>query len=654
MAKNYDELAKDILDHVGGEENVDSLRHCITRLRFNLKDESKADTEYLKKRDGVVTVVKSAGQYQVVIGNEVGAVYESITNISKIGGDDSSSGVDPENDDRSLLDKFIDTLSGLFQPFLGVLSAAGIIKGIGAIIGALGIDATSGFMQVFNILGDGFFQLLPVALAVTASRKFKMNVYTAIGVAGVLLYPTLGALQEGEILYTLFEGTPFASEIFTTFLGIPIILPPGGSYYNSVIPMILAIWFSSRVEKWVKSWMPQLVTSFFTPVVTLLIAGTVSLIVIGPIATWGADLIGALFTALYDFSHILFHVVLQAAWQVLVIFGLHWGIVPILIFQVINDGISPIAAAVSGSTFPIFGAIMAIWWRSREDKTRQIAAGAALPAFFGVTEPAIYGLMLPMRKVFIAALAANAVAGFYNGMVNLVAYNTGGLGVFAIPNYIDPAGVNTMNVWHRIISFAIATVLGFVFTLIIKVPNIQDEEVATAGAAATDAADTTNATDLEIIESAKEDIIASPLVGDVIPLSEVSDPVFAGGMMGTGVGVIPTEGVVYAPANGVVTTIFPTGHAVGITTEQGTEVLIHVGIDTVGLNGDGYETFVSQGEKVVAGQEMIRFDIDAIKEAGYSIETPVIVTNSDAMESIDITTETKLAKSDYLFTTHRK
>lgn len=651
MAKNYDELARDILAHVGGEENVDGLRHCITRLRFNLKDESKADTEYLKKRDGVVTVVKSAGQYQVVIGNEVGAVYESITKVSNIGEDHSSSGRDPENDDRSLLDKFIDTLSGLFQPFLGVLSAAGIIKGIGAIIGALGVDPTSGFMQVFNILGDGFFQLLPIALAVTASRKFKMNIYTAIGVAGVLLYPTLGALQEGDVLYTLFAGTPFASEVFTTFLGVPIILPPGGSYYNSVIPMILAIWFSSRVEKWVKSWMPQLITSFFTPVVTLLIAGTASLLIIGPVATWGADLIGAAFTALYDFSHILFHVVLQAAWQVLVIFGLHWGIVPILIFQVVNDGISPIAAAVSGSTFPIFGAILAIWWKSREDKTKQIAAGAALPAFFGVTEPAIYGLMLPMRKVFIAALAANAFAGLYNGFVNLVAYNTGGLGIFAIPNYIDPAGVNTMNVWHRIISYAIATVLGFVFTLLVKVPNIQEEMEAAAPDAP---GQPVSATDQEMVESAREDIIASPLVGDVLPLSEVNDPVFSGGMMGQGVAVVPTEGVVYAPANAEVTTLFPTGHAIGLTTELGTEILIHVGLDTVDLDGKGYEALVKQGEKVDAGQELIRFDINAITEAGYSIQTPIIVTNTDAMANVDVTTESKLAKSDYLFTAVRK
>src|SRR5699024_9308277 len=335
----------------------------------------------------------------------------------------------------------------------------------------------------------------------------------------------------------------------------------------------------------------------------------------------------------------------------LVIFGLHWGIVPILIFQVVNDGISPIAAAVSGSTFPIFGAILAIWWKSREDKTKQIAAGAALPAFFGVTEPAIYGLMLPMRKVFIAALAANAFAGLYNGFVNLVAYNTGGLGIFAIPNYIDPAGVNTMNVWHRIISYAIATVLGFVFTLLVKVPNIQEEMEAAAPDAP---GQPVSATDQEMVESAREDIIASPLVGDVLPLSEVNDPVFSGGMMGQGVAVMPTEGVVYAPANAEVTTIFPTGHAIGLTTELGTEILIHVGLDTVELDGKGYEALVKQGDKVDAGQELIRFDINAITEAGYSIQTPVIVTNSDAMANVVVTTESKIAKSDYLFTAVRK
>lgn len=655
--KDYEKLARDILENVGGEENVTGLRHCITRLRFNLKDEGKANTDYLKKRDGVVTVVRSAGQYQVVIGNEVGSVYEAITNISNIG----EGGGDTEEDDSdaSVLDRLIDTLSGLFQPFLGVLSAAGIIKGIGAIIGGLGVDPTSGLLEMLNIIGDGFFQFLPVALTLTAARKFKMNQFTAIGIAAILLYPTLGALQDGELLYTLFEGTAFASDIYTTFLGLPVILPPGGSYYGSVIPIILAIWFSSKVERWVKSWMPKIISTFFTPVVTLLVAGTVSLLVVGPLATWGANLIGAVFTAIYDFSPILLHVFLQAAWQLLVIFGLHWGVVPLIILQLTTDGFSPMGAAVAGSTFAIFGAIMAIWWRSKETKTRQIAGGAALPAFFGVTEPAIYGLMLPMRKVFIGAIVANAIAGLYNGIFNLVSYQMGGLGIFGIPNYIDPAGVNTMNVWHRVISFVLATALGFAAALIVGIPKIQDDEddmltPETAGAGASaDPADTATVGTAQLQESAKQEIIGSPLTGELVAQADIADEVFASGAMGKTVAVNPTDGTVYAPANATVTTIFPTGHAIGLTTEAGTEILVHIGLDTVQLDGEGYDILVEQNAKVTPGQPLIKFDIDKIKSKGYDVTTPIVVTNTNEFADVLFTNEKNIEDGDYLLTSVR-
>lgn len=655
--KDYEELARDILENVGGEENVSGLRHCITRLRFNLKDENKANTDYLKKRDGVVTVVKSAGQYQVVIGNEVANVYEAITDISNIGqgGGDSES----DNSDVSTLDRLIDTLSGLFQPFLGVLSAAGIIKGIGAIIGGLGVDASSGLLELFNIIGDGFFQFLPVALTLTAARKFKMNEFTAFGIAAILLYPTLGALQDGELLYILFEGTPFASEIYTTFLGIPVILPPGGSYYGSVIPIILAIWFSSKVEKWVKSWMPKIISTFFTPAATLLIAGTVSLLVVGPLATWGANLIGALFTAIYDFSPILLHVFLQAAWQVLVIFGLHWGIVPLIILQLTTDGFSPMGAAVSGSTFAIFGAIVAIWWKSKETKTKQIAGGAVLPAFFGVTEPAIYGLMLPMRKVFIGAIVANAITGLYNGIFNLVSYQMGGLGIFGIPNYIDPAGINTMNVWHRVISFVLAAALGFAATLIIGVPKIQDDEdevltLEPAGAGTSNSSeDYATVSSAQLQESAKQEIIGSPLSGELVAQESINDEVFASGAMGKAIAVNPTDGTVYAPTNAIVTTIFPTGHAIGLTTEAGTEMLIHIGIDTVQLDGEGYDILVEQGDQVKPGQLLIKFDIEKIKSKGYDIITPIIVTNTNEYTDVLFTQETNIENGDYLLTSVR-
>lgn len=645
--KDYEALARDIIEHVGGEENVTGLRHCITRLRFNLKDESKADTDYFKKREGVVTVVQSSGQYQVVIGNEVGAVYEKTTEISNIGG--SATFENEEDNDSSAFDKLIDTLSGLFQPFLGVLSAAGIIKGIAAVIAQFGVDSNGGFLQVMNIVGDGFFQFLPVALAITAASKFRMNQFTALGIASILLYPSLAALQDGELLYILFEGTPFASEIYTTFLGIPVILPPGGSYFGSVIPMILAIWLSSKVEKWVKSWMPQIITNFFTPVATLLIAGTASLLLIGPIATWAADLIGALFNSIYQFSPILLHVSLQAVWQILVIFGLHWGIVPLMIFQITQYGISPIGAAVAGSTFPIFGAIMAIWWKSREKKTKEIAAGAALPAFFGITEPAIYGLMLPMRKIFIGAIAANAITGLYNGIVGLVAYNTGGLGIFSIPNYIDPSGANPMNVWHRVISFALATVLGFVITLIIGVPKIQEDDEDLEDEA-TNINDEKAVEEQEILASAKQEIVASPLAGEVVKQDEIEDQVFASGAMGKAVAINPKNGFVYAPANATVTTVFPTGHAIGLTTESGTEILIHIGLDTVELEGEGFTVFVEQGDQVEAGQKLVKFDIDLIKERGFSVQTPVVVTNTNNFEDVLFTNADSVEQGDYLIT----
>lgn len=647
MAKNdYEELARDIIENVGGEENVTGLRHCITRLRFNLKDEEKANTDYLKKRDGVVTVVKSSGQYQVVIGNEVGAVYEAITNLSNIGGGNAPA--EEDTSDQKPLDKFIDTLSGLFQPFLGVLAGTGIIKGIVGIMAGLGVDPSTGVYQVLNMVGDGFFQFLPIALAITAAEKFRMNRFTAVAIAGIFLYPSLGVLQDGEMLYTLFAGTPFASDIYNTFLGFPVILPPGGGYYSSVIPIILAIWFTSKVEKWVKSWMPQMLDMFFTPMMTVIIGGTLSLLVVGPIATWGANLIGAVFSGIDSISPILLQVLLGAAWQPLVIFGLHWGIIPLIILQLTTNGFSAMGAAAAVSTFPMFGALLAIIWKTKEQKTKELATGAALPAFFGITEPAIYSVILPMKKPFIAAVISNAIIGVYTGIVSLVSYNTGGLGIFSIPNYVDPAGVNTMNVWHRVISFALAIVLGFVITLILGVDKIQDEDEEES--TSTPATDNTKTVKKEVLESAKQEIIASPLTGDVVKQDDIEDQVFASGAMGKAIAINPTDGTVYAPTNATVTLLFPTGHAIGLTTEEGTEILIHVGLDTVELDGEGFEMFIKQGDTVEAGQKLVSFDMNLIKEREFSVQTPVVVTNTNDFEDILFTNETSVEQGDYLIT----
>lgn len=648
MAKNYDDLAKDILQHIGGEENVSDLRHCITRLRFRLKDESKADTNYLKKRDGIVTVVQSGGQYQVVIGNHVPDVYNAVINNSSIGGE-ASNNTEDEGPKGNIFERFIDLMSGLFQPFLGVLSAAGILKGVVALLGAVGMAPTNGFYAILNAAGDGLFQFLPFLIALAAAKRFKMNQYTAIAVIGAMLYPALNTLGELPVLYTLFEGTIFESAITSTFLGIPIIMPPGG-YYSSVIPAIFAVYIASLLEKWFSKRLPDSVKTFFTPFFTLLIGVPLAMLVFGPIATWLSSIIGAAFIALNDFSPILFGLVLGGAWQLLVLLGLHWGLVPIMILQVMTNGQSNILAVINAVSFAQMGAMIAIFLKTKETKVKTMAIPAIISSLFGVTEPAIYGFSLPMRLPFIMSCFAGAIQGAFIGITGTIGYNMAGLGIFSIPAFIDPSGQDTRSVWMFLLAIVIATVAGFLLTMLVKIPNLYDDEPALAtsnGAVYTEPSVSVPVTGAT---PTAQEIIASPLTGRAMPLSEAPDEVFASGAMGKGIAIEPTEGVVKAPANATVVTIFPTGHAIGLVTENGAEILIHVGLDTVNLDGRGFEKLVASGDKVEAGQELVRFDIDLIKAAGYQTVTPIIVTNSPDYADILVTAETNIQQGDYLFT----
>lgn len=654
--KKHEELARDIIKNIGGEENVEGLRHCITRLRFNLKDESKADTDFLKKRDGVVTVVQSSGQYQVVIGNEVAEVYNAIIEISGIGsGSGGSSNDEKQEDNRNILEKFIDLISGVFQPFLMALSATGLIKGVVALLGTIGVDQSSGLYQVLNFAGDGFFQFLPVMVAITAASKFKMNQFTALAIAVAFLHPGFGALAEGEVLYTLFEGTAFASPITSTFLGIPVILPAAGNYYSAIIPIIIAVWLGSVVERWARKVIPSVVRSFLTPFFTVIITVPIALLLIGPIASWAADLIGVLFNSLLDFSPLLFGTVLGAAWQILVIFGLHWGIIPISFLLLAEEGINPMGPSMMVSTFGVLGVVIALTIRSKEKRVKDIGIPGMISLIFGISEPVIYGLMLPLRRSFIYALIANAIGGAYIGFTRVVNYRAGGLGVFSIFNTIDPDGTISMNFWNIIIGFVIATAVGFILQMVLPVPRLEEEledaeDVPSDEIPNDESSDTGVATTGEMRESIKQEIIASPLAGELITQENIEDQVFASGAMGKAIAVNPTEGAVYAPANATVTTIFPTGHAIGLTTDNGTEILIHIGLDTVELNGEGFEKLVETDDQVEAGQKLITFDMDLIKERGFSVQTPIVITNMDELEDVLFTDETTVTPGDYLLT----
>ncbi|MGX7100439.1 beta-glucoside-specific PTS transporter subunit IIABC [Globicatella sanguinis] len=631
---DYTDLAKDIVEHVGGKENVKSVRHCITRLRFQLKDEGKADTEYLKKRDGVVTVVQAGGQYQVVIGNHVPDVYDAVLKqgVAGVGSVDVDEGDDVAN--GNLFDRFVDLMSGLFQPFLGALAAAGILKGVVAILAAVGGGniTASGLYVLLNAAGDAFFQYLPFALAITAAGKFKMNQFTALGVTGALLYPGIGE--------QIVEGTKF--------LGIPFAMPQAGSYYQTVIPIILAIWVASKVEKWAKSWMPTVMKLFGVPLLTLLVSVPLTFIVVGPVSNMLSDLLSVAFNSLYGFSPVLFGAVLGGAWQVMVMFGMHWALVPMAINQLATQGFTAFFSPAVLPNFTQTGAVGAIMMKTKEDKVKQLAGPAFVSSLFGVTEPAIYGLTLPMRKPFIISCIAGAIQGAYIGWTGATMYQMGGLGIFSYPSYVNPQNGDFSGVIHMLIGTAIAIVVSFILTYFFGVTEIFGGNKADAATTEASTTEATEATATPAASQLKQEIIAAPLSGQVVALKDVPDQVFASEAMGKGIAILPNKGEVVSPVNGVVTTIFPTGHAVGITSDSGAEILIHVGMDTVQLDGKGFRAHVQNNDRVQAGQKLIDFDIPTIEAAGLPIITPVIITNTNNYTDVISTQEAEVTAGDYL------
>jgi PTS system beta-glucosides-specific IIC component len=605
----YEKLAKDIIKNVGGKENVNSVAHCVTRLRFKLKDESKANTEALKKMDGVVTVVKSGGQYQVVIGNHVPDVY---ADVAAVGGFQVEGAEGSEsNEKKSLLNSFIDIVSGVFQPLLGVLIATGMIKGLNALIISMHLLTNeSGTYQVLNAIGDCLFYFFPIFLGLTAAKKFNVNQFTGMALGSILVYPTLNSLVNGKPLYSVFAGSVLESGVQLNFLGIPVILM---NYSSSVIPIILTIYIASKIEKFFKKIVPDVVKTFVVPFCTLLVVTPLALIIIGPIATWAGKLIGAGTLAVYNLSPIVAGLLLGAFWQVFVIFGLHWGLVPILINNLSVLKYDPVLALMFGASFAQIGVVLAILIKTKDAKLKSIAVPAFISGIFGVTEPAIYGITLPRKKPFVLSCIGAGIGGAILGAMGSKLYMFGGMGIFGIPSYISPNGIDA-GFYGAIISILVSFAVGF---LLMFFMGYKDEEAKTQNSGV-------NKADSLV----KQETIVSPLKGEVKPLSEVKDEAFSKGVLGKGIAIEPKEGRVVAPITGTLTSVFPTGHAIGITSDNGVEILIHVGMDTVQLEGKYFTTKVNQGEHVKAGELLLEFDMEAIKKEGYSLTTPIVITNS--------------------------
>lgn len=630
MAK-YTELAEDILKHVGGKENVNSLKHCVTRLRFDLKDESKADDDYLKNRDGVVTVVKAGGQYQVVIGNHVPDVYAEVL---QVGGLPAGGSLDLDEGDApkgNLFDRFVSMVSSIFQPFLGPLAAAGIIKGVVAIMAACGLSAaTSPMYVILNAAGDGFFQFLPILIALTSARRFKVNEFTAIAIAGALVYPDIAtavaALQKAGHGHVL--GA------------IPFTLPAGG-YLSTVMPSILAIWVASHIQKFFTKIIPDVIKVFAVPFFTLLITVPLTFLVVGPLANSFSDLLTNVFQAIMGFSPVVYGFVLGVLWQILVMFGMHWALVPLGILEVTTKGQSTILLAALLPCFTQTGVLGAIMLKTKEDKVRTISMPAFISSIFGVTEPAIYGVTLPMKVPFYISCVVSGFLGAAMMGFNIPMYSAGAMGIFVFLTLIGPDG-SLSKVTLAIIIAIVGALVSFLIQLFAPVPTLYGGGAAKVEEKAEEAAPAP--------KEIQQEIIASPLIGNIVPLDQVPDQVFASGAMGKGIAIDPTDGVVVAPAKATVNLVFPTGHAIGLTTENGAELLIHIGMDTVSLAGKGFKTYVEAGEVVEAGQKLIEFDLATIREAKLPVITPVIVTNTADFDDVLTTKEARVNTGDYLLT----
>ena len=597
MAIDYRITAKELVKELGGNSNISNVAHCATRLRFILKDESIVDSGKVAQIPGVITTVQAGGQYQVVIGNHVQDAFNFVMELVTV--DESQTG-DAENK-VGVFSKMIDIISSIFAPFLYTLAACGILQGILGIFVALNaIDTAGGTYQILNFVSWTAFTFLPVLIAVTASKKFGVNTYVALVIACALVSPDyINMVNAGDPVY---------------FLGMKVQLL---SYTSSVIPIILSIWIASYVQKFFDKYLPIVIRNLFSPMFTIAIMVPLTLLAFGPIGNTVGGAIAGAYNFLYGLSPIVAGIIVGGLWQVLVIFGVHWGITPVTVGNYAALGYDTFTGLQASAVFGQAGAALGVFLKTKDKDMKGVSLSAAITGLFGITEPAIYGVNLRLKKPMVCGCISGAVAGAVAGAFNAVSWGYNMPGIATIPAYFK-AG-HMVQFLGFLLSIVIAFVLGVILTWIVGFEENVEEN----------AAETENVKDktAENEDNVKPEMVfACPVKGEVIPVSEVKDEVFASKGMGDGVGIIPSEGKVYAPFDAVVEAVFPTGHAVGLS-EDGVEVLIHIGINTVELDGKGFKVHVQQGTQVKKGDLLVTFDKKFIEEQGYDTTVIFILTD---------------------------
>lgn len=606
---NYESLAKIIVEKVGGEKNILALNHCVTRLRFNLKNDNLADTEGLSNIGEVASVINRGGQYQVVIGPAVSDVYKAIMLLINIESSttDEIDSLEAEKK-KGVIARVLDTIASMFVAVIPPMAGAGMLKAVLSLVVAFHlIEKTSETFKIINFISDAPFYFLPILLADAAAKKFKVNSYMAMTVAGVLLHPAFDGLK----------ALAKESGNGIHLLGLPITIT---NYGSSVVPIILTVWFMSYVEPVADKLSPKIVKMFMKPLITLAISAPVALIAIGPLGNILGIGLGNGVNSLNQVAGWLVPMLVGALTPLMVMTGMHYGLIPIGINNLATTGIDTVAGpGMMVSNIAQGGAALGVAIRSKKSDMKQLASSTGITAILGITEPAMYGVILPYKKPLIASMLGGAIGGLFLGIMGVGRFSLVAPGLLALPSYIGGDGLKT--VFYAAIGCFIAFVISLIASLILGIDEKDSElkkKVNNQGMPSED---------IKKNSSINYDKVYSPIQGITIALKDINDSAFSAGKLGKGIGIIPSIGKVFSPISGIVT-VYETKHAVGIEGINGTEVLIHVGIDTVKLEGRHFKSNITSGQNVKQGELLIEFDIDKIKAEGYDLTTPVIVSNT--------------------------
>lgn len=611
---DYKQMAGQILAGVGGKENVVMLTHCATRLRFNLADDTKADDAVVRKVKGVSGISNKGGQYQVIIGSDVAEPYKELKQMG-VGGADSQPQPKQKKNPGSAL---VDTLSGIFAPILPAITGAGMLKALLALLPLLGVGTESGTFQLINVMADAAYYFLPVLLAWSAAQKFQCNPCLAITLGGILLHPNLVTLLGGTETVALF--------------GIPV---KSYAYGYSVIPIILIVWVMSYVERYAYRYTPKFMRYFLAPLITFIVTGSLGILVLGPIGGFAGDYLVLFTDFLINHAKIATMILFGAFQPLIVLTGMHHGFTPITVGLFAAYGFDPILFPASlASNMSQAGSSFAVALRAKDKDVRAQAGSAGITALMGVTEPALFGVNIRYKRPLYACMIGGGVAAVFAGVMGLKAYANAAPGLASLAMFI---GEEQYNILWAVLTIVISVGVTFAMTWILGgdyLNSAEEEEKAMAEADAYE--------------------LKAPMKGEIIALSDVPDETFASGMLGKGFAVIPEEGVIASPVYGTVETVFDTQHAITIQGINGEQLLIHVGLDTVTLNGEPFRIQVKAGDKVKAGDILGKFYLNKIKDAGLSTVTPVVVTNPEDFEAVDMPVAGKAERGKPVLTIHKK